>query len=83
LGVLPVAHREMRRAVDAYVDGELSRARAVAVELHLDECWGCSAYADTVRLMKRSLRRLAERRPSDLAVARLHRWAEDRWFRHR
>lgn len=66
----------MRRAVDAYIDGELPPAGAVVVEGHLDECLGCSGYAETVRLMKRSLRRLAQRRPSDLAVARLRRWVE-------
>jgi anti-sigma factor RsiW len=70
------AHGRMRRAVDAYLDGELPAARAVVVRVHLDECWGCSGHAETVRLMKRSLRRLAQRRPSDLAVARLRRWAE-------
>ena len=78
MAMLPTAHRRMRRAVDAYVDRELPPSRAAVVELHLDECWGCSGYADTVRLMKRSLRRLAHRRPGDLAVARLRRWAEAR-----
>ena len=76
--MLHTAHGRMRRAVDAYLDGELPPARAVAIEGHLDECWGCSGYADTVRLVKRSLQRLARRRPSDLAVARLRRWAEAR-----
>ncbi|MGH9229987.1 MAG: anti-sigma factor family protein [Acidimicrobiales bacterium] len=76
--MLHTAHGRMRRAIDAYLDGELSPARAIAVEGHLDECWGCSAHADTLRLMKRSLWRLAQRRPSDLAVARLRRWAEAR-----
>jgi anti-sigma factor RsiW len=74
--MLYTAHGRMRRAIDAYVDGELPPARAVTVEGHLDECWACSGYADTVQLMKRSLRRLAQRRPSHLAVARLRRWAE-------
>jgi anti-sigma factor RsiW len=76
--MVTVSHRGLHRAVDAYLDGELSPARALAIEVHLDECWGCSGYADTVRLMKRSLRRLAQRRPSDLAIARLRRWAEAR-----
>jgi anti-sigma factor RsiW len=74
--MLSIAHGRMRRAIDAYVDGELPPAQAGVVEVHLDDCWGCSGYADTVRLMKRSLQRLAQRRPSDLAVARLRRWAE-------
>jgi anti-sigma factor RsiW len=74
--MLHAAHRRMRRAVDAYLDGELSPVRAAVVEAHLEECWGCSGYAETLRLMKRSLRRLAERGPGDLAVVRLRRWAE-------
>lgn len=71
-----VAHRSMRRAVDAYLDGELLPERAAAVTAHLGECWGCSGHAEALRLMKPSLRRLGERRPSDLAVARLRRWAD-------
>jgi anti-sigma factor RsiW len=66
----------MRRDIDAYLDGELPPARAALVEVHLDECWGCSGYAETLRLMKRSLRRLRDRRPTPLTVARLRRWAE-------
>jgi predicted anti-sigma-YlaC factor YlaD len=76
--MLLAAHRRMRRAVDAYIDGELgSPQRFVEVQAHLDECWGCSGYAETVRLLKRSLRRLADRQPTDLAAARLRRWATD------
>ncbi|MGH9110918.1 MAG: zf-HC2 domain-containing protein [Acidimicrobiales bacterium] len=74
--MLSAGHRRVRRAVDAYVDGELARGQAAAVAAHLDNCWGCSGDADTLRLMKRSLQRLAARRPSDLARARLRRWAE-------
>jgi anti-sigma factor RsiW len=66
----------MRRDLDAYVDGELSRLRVAAVEAHLEDCWGCSGEADTLRLIKRSLRTLAARRPSDLALARLRRSVE-------
>lgn len=74
--MLPAGHRRMRRDLDAYVDGELPRVRVAVVEAHLNTCWGCSGQADTLRLMKRSLRRLAARRPSDLALARLRRWFE-------
>lgn len=76
--MLFAAHRQMRRAIDAYVDGELhTPARIAAVQAHLDQCWGCSGYAETLRLLKRSLRRLAQRQPADLAAARLRRWATD------
>lgn len=72
------AHRRMQRAVGAYVDGELrSPTRITAVRAHLDECWGCSGYAETLRLLKRSLRGLATRQPTDLVAARLRRWATD------
>jgi anti-sigma factor RsiW len=74
--MLFVWHRRVRLAVDAYIDGELTRGQAAAVEAHLDECWGCSGDVDTLRLVKRSLQRRAPRRPSDLAQARLRRWAE-------
>jgi predicted anti-sigma-YlaC factor YlaD len=72
------AHRRMRRAVEVYIDGELRiPAQIAAVQAHLDECWGCSGYAETLRLLKRSLRRLAQRQPSDLAAARLRQWATE------
>jgi anti-sigma factor RsiW len=74
--MLHSAHNRMRRATDAYFDGELPPEAAAAVEAHLDECWGCSGYAETVQLMKRSLRRLRDRRPTELRVVRLRRWAE-------
>lgn len=69
------SHRRWCRVIDAYLDGELAPARMAAVEAHLDDCWDCTGYADTVRLMKQSLRRLASRRPSNLMAARLRRWA--------
>jgi anti-sigma factor RsiW len=74
--MLKSAHDRMRRATDAYLDGELPPDGAAAVEAHLHECWGCSGYAETLRLMKRSLRRLRDRRPTELTAARLRRWAE-------
>lgn len=76
--MLTVEHRRMRRAIEAYVDGELSSpARIAAVRAHLDECWDCSSAAEALWLMKRSLRRLAQRRPSSIAVARLQRWIKE------
>jgi hypothetical protein len=40
--MLSVGHRRVR-AVDAHVDGELTRRQAEAVEAHLDECWDAAA----------------------------------------
>jgi anti-sigma factor RsiW len=74
--MLDVVHRRMRRAVGAYLDGELSPPEAAVVAAHLDECWGCSGDAEMLRLIKRSLQRLAARRPTDLVLVRLRRWAD-------
>lgn len=71
-----VSHRRMRRYVTAYVDGELSDGALVArVEAHLGDCWMCSCDAETWRLIRCSLRRLARRRPVDLDAVRVRRWA--------
>lgn len=73
--MIHIDHRSMRRAVEAYVDGEVrSPSRLTEVRAHLDECWGCSGDADTLRLVKRSLRRLRDHRPTELSVIRLRRW---------
>jgi hypothetical protein len=64
----------MRRAVGAYVDGELDTADATApVAAHLRECWACSGDAEVTRTIKRSLQK---RRGRDvLATLRLRRFA--------
>lgn len=70
--MLPSTHNRMRRAVDAYLDGEPPPARAAAVEAHLTGRWGCRGDAETLRLRQGSLRRLGHRR---LTLARLCRSA--------
>jgi anti-sigma factor RsiW len=71
-----VSHRRMRRSIAAHVDGELTDPALVAeVEAHLRECWMCSCDAEAWRLIRCSLRRLAQHRPVDLGAARLRRWA--------
>jgi anti-sigma factor RsiW len=63
----------MRRAVGAYVDGELDAAATAAVAAHLHECWACSGDADVTRVIKHSLQ---QRRGRDvLATVRLRRFA--------
>jgi hypothetical protein len=74
--MLDLAHRRMRRAVGAYLDGEPPPPEAAAVAALLDECWSCSGDAEMRRLIKRSLHRIAAGRARDLAAARLRRWAE-------
>jgi anti-sigma factor RsiW len=74
--VTRLRHRRLRRSVDALVDGELDVAWAAVVEQHVRTCWECSAAADAARLIKRSLRRRAEREPTSLATARLLRYSD-------
>lgn len=59
--------------MSAYVDGELEPAQRGAVVCHLADCWDCSSDAETLRLMKHSLRRLGRRRAPELALRRLQR----------
>lgn len=71
------AHRRMRRAVDAYLDGELALDARYDVARHLSVCWECSITAETVRLVKRALAQRRARTPVSIAERRLRRLAED------
>jgi len=75
--VLSLSHRRMRRRVETLVDGELDIRAAKAVRQHLDDCPGCSGYAELLAKIKASLARLESRRPPALASVRLRRWSED------
>lgn len=68
-------HRELRRGVERYLDGEANPASAAVIRRHLAECWMCSEDAEWLGLIKTALGRIGERRPLDLAVARLARYA--------
>ncbi len=68
-------HRALKRGVDTYLDGEADPSLAVSVRRHLAACWACSEDAEWLVLIKSALGRIGERRPSDLAVARLARYA--------
>jgi len=70
-----LSHRRMRRAVSAFDEGVFDGDTAAAVAAHLRRCWGCSGDAELARMMKRSLRRLADRQPDSLAAVRLRRFA--------
>lgn len=70
-----IAHRRMQRAVTAFVDGELDRKMQAAVEAHLRECWDCSGDAELARMVKVSLRNLADRQRDALTAVRLRRFA--------
>lgn len=65
----------LRALVEAYVDGELTGPQRRAVATHLTECWNCSADADTLKLIKHSLRTGPLRAPDFLARHRLRRFA--------
>lgn len=70
-----IAHRRMQRAVTAFVDGELDAAAAAAVEAHLRDCWDCSGDVELARMVKESLRHLADRDRDALTTHRLRRFA--------
>ncbi len=68
-------HRVLRRGVETYLDGEADASLAVLVHGHVAECSACSADAEWLFLIKTALRQIAERRPPELTVARLRRYA--------
>ncbi|MDA8354944.1 MAG: zf-HC2 domain-containing protein [Actinomycetota bacterium] len=68
-------HRRLRQGVEAYLDGEADPALAVRVRRHLAECWSCSEDAEWLVLIKAVMARVGRRRPAELAVARLGRFA--------
>lgn len=68
-------HRKIRRAVEVYLDGEADSVLAAEIQRHLRDCWSCSQDGEWLLLIKASLRRIEARRPVDLAVARLNRYA--------
>ena len=70
-------HREMRRLVQSYLDHELRGDSARRAVMHLQDCFDCSTDAETRRLVRHSLRRIAERSGPRLAQARLRRYGED------
>lgn len=72
-----LAHRRMRRAVEAYLDGELTPEARAEVARHLSICWECSIAAETLRLLKRALSHRRDRTPSSVAERRLRRFAAD------
>jgi anti-sigma factor RsiW len=72
-----LAHRRLRRAVEAYLDGELTPEARAEVARHLSICWECSIGAETLRLLKRALSHHRDRTPSSVAERRLRRFAED------
>jgi hypothetical protein len=69
-----LAHRRLRREVEALVDGELSPADAARVAAHVRGCWGCSGAAQTHRLLRAALPRTRSVAATDLAAVRLRRF---------
>ncbi len=70
-------HHQLRRLVQAYLDGELHDDPARRAAEHLRECFDCSTDAETGRLVRYSLRRLAARAGPQLVELRLRRYGED------
>ncbi|MEU9245392.1 zf-HC2 domain-containing protein [Streptomyces sp. NPDC048385] len=68
-------HLRLRGSVGAYVDGELAPARHAELAAHLVRCWACSVQAETLRLVKHSLRGGPLRAPVSLSEIRIRRFA--------
>lgn len=71
----------MRRALEAYLDGEADAASAASVYHHLGGCWACSEEAECLLLIKAALAREAARSRPELALARLGRYASSLPYR--
>lgn len=69
-------HTRLHNRVGAYVDGELTGRQRLRMAAHLAACFACSGTAETLRLIKHSLRTRPQRAPVDLAEARLRRDAD-------
>lgn len=75
----PECHR-VQRLMDAWLDGELPADQAHRVAAHLADCERCGVEAETLRLVKESLAKVAPhlRPPQDPdALDRLRRFADD------
>jgi predicted anti-sigma-YlaC factor YlaD len=70
--VAAMTHRGWRRAVEAWVDGELGEVSTGLVLAHMSRCSSCTGHAAFLRCLKNFLRRQAT--PS-LAALRLRRFA--------
>jgi anti-sigma factor RsiW len=57
--------------IQSYADDELNAVRAATVVHHLARCPDCTGDLEIVRRLKSSLGRLGDRRPPEIAVARL------------
>ncbi|GAC1530516.1 MAG: hypothetical protein NVS3B12_05200 [Acidimicrobiales bacterium] len=66
----------MRRAVEAYLDGELAPDAGTEVVHHLAMCWECNTVAETLRLLKHALRRRRDQGAASVPGLRLRRFAE-------
>lgn len=71
----PLRHHRMRRMVGAYLDGELGGDARAEVARHLSVCWECSTVAETIRLIRRSLRQRGDRSAMSRSERRLRQFA--------
>lgn len=70
-------HHRLRRLVQAYLDDELHHEPARRAAAHLRTCFDCNTDAETSRLVRHSLRRLAARAGPQLVELRLRHYGED------
>ncbi|EST38268.1 hypothetical protein N566_08335 [Streptomycetaceae bacterium MP113-05] len=69
-------HLRLRGLVEPYVDDQLAGTRRAHFVAHLARCWTCSEQAETLHLIKQSLRTGLQRGPVQLAEVRLRRFAD-------
>jgi anti-sigma factor RsiW len=68
-------HLRLRGLIEPYVDGELTTPQRRTVAAHIARCWTCSTEAETLTLIKHSLRTGPLRAPASLSHHRLRRFA--------
>ncbi|MDD8019755.1 MAG: zf-HC2 domain-containing protein [Acidobacteriota bacterium] len=64
--------QQIRKALPAYLEGELSRPQAIIIEAHLAECPGCRLLAREIETINKSLSSLSEIEPSPALLAKIY-----------
>lgn len=70
-----LSHRQFRRAISRFIDGELDDGTTQPLAAHIRKCDRCRRDLELQRAIKGALQRLADTEPPNLAVSRLRRWA--------
>ncbi|HQM74340.1 MAG TPA: zf-HC2 domain-containing protein [Candidatus Saccharicenans sp.] len=63
---------QVRKNLSAYLEGELSQARAIKIEAHLAECQQCRQLAEELKSISQSLASLPAVEPSPALLSKLY-----------